>query len=210
MLLMSRRSVRLFDEQMISKESIEAVIDTASNAPTASNRRDIRYIVVSGFDRVDELRRVLERFAEKVFGMLENPLVSLFLRMRYGHLFLEEMRGYAIVYNLIKRRQDRGANFILPRGPCVIVAHAKTSQLASFNCAAALHNGALMAHAMDLGSCFLGFLQVAANMDGSTKHWLNIPKGNQCNGAMILGHPDITYLRMVKRLEPKISWLPNR
>jgi nitroreductase len=78
--------------------------------------------------------------------------------------------------------------------------------MASFNCAVALYNCALMAHSLDLGSCFIGFVHIGANMDKKIKNWLGIPKEHQAYGAMVVGHPDVKYRRLVERTKPDIKW----
>jgi nitroreductase len=79
--------------------------------------------------------------------------------------------------------------------------------LAQFNCSVALYNCSLMAHSMGLGSCFMGFVQIGINMDKKIKHWLDIPKENQAYGAMVIGHPNVKYRRLVERKKPNIKWL---
>ncbi len=64
-----------------------------------------------------------------------------------------------------------------------------------------------MAHALGLGSCFLGFVQIGGNMDQRIRHWLGVPKENQVYGAMVVGHADIKYRRLVERRKPNVKWL---
>ena len=103
------------------------------------------------------------------------------------------------------RKKD--AYFVLPFGSAVIVAHAQSfDTTAHFNCSVALYNCALMAHTMGLGSCFLGFVQLAASEDKDIKHWLGIPEENQAYGAMVLGRPAVRYRRLIERKQPEITW----
>jgi len=44
-------------------------------------------------------------------------------------------------------------------------------------------------------------------MDKNIKHWLDIPVDHQAYGALVVGHPDVKYHRLVERKKPDIKWL---
>ncbi|MGA2110074.1 MAG: nitroreductase family protein [Syntrophorhabdales bacterium] len=191
LLLRERRSTRLFTDEPISKEQLLQIIDAGRYAPTASNRQSVNYVVVSGDDKVSELRSLVESFMEKTFEVVQNDV----------------MRYYALGYQNYKASAKKNAYFPLPYGPAVIITHTQSfDPMAPFNCAVALYNGSLMAHSLGLGSCFLGFVQNGASVDKGIKQWLGIPEENQSYAAMVVGHPDVTYHRLVERKSPEITW----
>jgi NAD-dependent dihydropyrimidine dehydrogenase PreA subunit len=53
--LNSRRSVREFKDQPVARETLDALLDVARRAPTASNSQKLHWIVVGGGDKVRAL-----------------------------------------------------------------------------------------------------------------------------------------------------------
>jgi nitroreductase/NAD-dependent dihydropyrimidine dehydrogenase PreA subunit len=207
LLIRERRSTRLFKDKPVSKDQLLKIIEAGRYAPTGSNRQDVNYIVLSNQERVSELRFLVESFMEKTFKLMQNRAIALFLRMKLGRLALDVMRYYAMAYQFCKDSKEKNAYFPMPFGSAVIITHAHSfDAVAPFNCSVALYNCSLMAHSLGLGSCFLGFVQIGANMDKKIKHWLDIPKEHQAYGAMVVGHPDVKYRRLVERKKPEIKW----
>jgi nitroreductase/NAD-dependent dihydropyrimidine dehydrogenase PreA subunit len=208
LLIRERRSVRLYKDRTIPTDILNKIISTSRYSPTASNRQDINYIVLSDTEKVGELRCLVEAFMAKTTKQLSNPLIAWLFALKFDRTGLNIMRHYMMAFRFLEGKADRDAYIFLPYGTAVIVVHAKTfDTMAQFNCAAALYNCSLMAHSLGLGSCFVGFLHAGANMDKKIKAWLNIPKDHECYGAMVLGYPDITYRRLVERTEPVVQWL---
>ena len=206
LLIRERRSTRLFSDKPVSREQLIKIIDAGRYAPTGTNRQNVNYIILSN-QEVSELRVLVERFMEKAFKLVENRAIALFLGLRLGRSAVDLMRYYAVGYRIYQDGKEKSAYFPLPFGSAVIIAHAQSSDPAApFGCAAALYGCSLMAHSLGLGSCFLGFVQTGANMDKGIKHWLNIPKEHQCYGAMVVGHPDVKYRRLVERKNPGVQW----
>lgn len=211
LLVRERRSVRLFTGEAVSKEQLFQVIDAARYAPTGSNRQNLDYVVLSNPEEIAELRGLVEAFLNRIFKAVGNKAVAALLGLKIGRPNVDVLRYYAEAYGTLKERPGDHVHGILPFAPAVIAAHTASSDvLARLSAGAALYGCSLMAHSMGLGSCFLGFVQLGANEDKKIKAWLGIPKGNQCNGAMVVGHPDVTYRRLVERHQPSIAWGPAR
>jgi nitroreductase/NAD-dependent dihydropyrimidine dehydrogenase PreA subunit len=207
LLIRERRSIRLFKDEPVSKEHLLKIIEAGRYSPTASNRQDVNYIVLSNKQKVSELRSLVESFMEKTFKLMQNGAIALFYKMKYGRLIADSLRSYDMLYQFVKNKEEKNAYFPLPFGSAVIITTAQSfDTLAPFNCSVALYNCSLMAHSLGLGSCFMGFVQFGANMDKKIKHWLEIPKEEQAYGAMVVGHPDVKYRRLIERKKPNIKW----
>jgi len=207
LLIRERRPPRLFKDKPVSKEQLRKIIEAGRYSPTATNRQDVQYIVISNQQNVAELRLLVERFMEKTFKVMQNRAIAMLYRMKFGRSAEDMLRYYAMGYQFAKKSEEKHAYFPLPFGSAVLITHAQSfDTLAPFNCAVALYNCSLMAHSLGLGSCFIGFVQVGANMDKKIKNWLEIPQQNQSYGAMVVGHPDVKYRRLVERKMPDITW----
>lgn len=208
LLIRERRSTRLFNDQDVSPEQLLQILEAGRYAPTASNRQDVNYIVLSDPQKLSELRSLVESFMEKTFKAMQNKVVALFYRMKHGGPAVDLLHHYAAAYRFLKSRKEKNAYFPLPFGSAVILTHAQAfDRMAQFNCSVALYTCSLMAHALGLGSCFMGFVQIGGNMDQRIREWLGVPKENQVYGAMVVGHADIKYRRLVERRKPKVKWL---
>jgi nitroreductase/NAD-dependent dihydropyrimidine dehydrogenase PreA subunit len=207
LLIRERRSTRLFKDEPVSKEQLLKIIEAGRYAPTASNRQDVNYVILSNQQKVSELRSLVESFMEKTFRAMQNSAIALFYKMKFGSSAVDLLHHYAMGYQFLKTRKEKNAYFPLPFGSAVIITHAQSfDTMAPFNCSVAIYNCSLMAHSLGLGSCFMGFVQIGANMDKKIKHWLEIPKEHQSYGAMVLGHPDVRYRRLIERKKPDIKW----
>jgi nitroreductase/NAD-dependent dihydropyrimidine dehydrogenase PreA subunit len=208
LLIRERRSIRLFNDKPVSKEQLLKIIEAGRYAPTASNRQDVNYIVISNQQLISELRSLVEIFMEKTFKLMQNRAIAFFYKMKYGQLIVDSLHSYALSYQFLKNnRNDKNAYFPLPFGSAVIITTAQPfDTLAPFNCSVALYNCSLMAHSLGLGSCFMGFVQIGANMDKKIKQWLDMPKEHHAYGAMVIGHPNIKYRHLVERKKPEIKW----
>jgi nitroreductase/NAD-dependent dihydropyrimidine dehydrogenase PreA subunit len=212
LLIRERRSTRVFSDDAVSREQLVQIVEAGRYAPTGANRQAVDYVILPDRARVAELRMHLEGFLNRMSNGLQNPVSRRFLQMRMGRKQLEVLRYYAASYRSYRDIPDAErkeiAYFPLPYGPAVIVAHTQSfDAIAEFNCAMALYACSLMAHTMGLASCFLGFVPAAAQMDKRVGDWLGIPEGNQVYGAIVVGHPRITYRRLVERRMPELTWL---
>lgn len=208
LLIRERRSTRLFKEEPVSKDQLIKIIEAGRYAPTGSNRQDVNYVVLSNQQKVSELRSLVEGFMEKTFKMLQNRTVAFFYKMKFGDSSIDLLHHYSMGYQFLKSRNEKHAYFPLPFGTAVIITHAQSfDTMAPFNCSVSLYNCSLMAHSLGLGSCFMGFVQIGANMDKKIKYWLDIPKKHQSYGAMVIGYPDVKYHRLIERKKPDIKWL---
>jgi nitroreductase/Pyruvate/2-oxoacid:ferredoxin oxidoreductase delta subunit len=211
-LIRERRSVRVFRNIEVSREQLLAVVEAGRYTPTGGNRQDINYVILPHAEKVDELRAHVEGFLERTSRLLKNPLIAPFLRMKYGREALDVMRyyvwGYSQYRDIPVDERRRAVYFPTPFAPSAIVVHARSfDAVAGTNCSAALYACALKAHSLGLGSCFVGFVPFAANMDKRARAWLRIPQGNQVYGALVVGHPAVTYRRLIERRQQSITWI---
>jgi nitroreductase/NAD-dependent dihydropyrimidine dehydrogenase PreA subunit len=212
LLIRERRSTRIFRDEPVSREQLLTIVEAGRYVPTGSNRQDVNYIILSDREKVGELRVFVEGFLGKMSKALENPALSLFLRMRYGRLNVDVLRYYAAGYGAYRdipdERRRQIVYFPLPFGPAVIIAHAQAfDATAPANCSMALYACSLMAHSLGLASCFVGFVPTVVNMDKRARRRLGVPKDNQVYGAIVLGHPGVEYRRLVERKPRGIVWL---
>ena len=105
LLMRERRSVRLFNDQPVSKDQLEKIIDAGRYAPTGSTRQDVNYIVLSDVEKIAELRSLIDRFMQKTFKLLQNRIIAFFYRMKFGQLGLQSLLHYGMWYEFLLNKK---------------------------------------------------------------------------------------------------------
>lgn len=65
----------------------------------------------------------------------------------------------------------------------------------------------LMAESMGLGVLYCGFFVACSKISPKIKRMLELPKGERVITCLVIGYPDVTYIRTVPRKEAQVKWL---
>jgi len=177
--LLSRRSVREFKKKPIPRETLEALLDVARRAPTASNSQKVRWIAVDDAAKVHALAAETMNWIRTLDS--NSPMLE---------------------------QWENGHDRVLRGAPVLIVACAPEDySFAKQDCAIALTYLELAAEARGLGVCWAGFLTRAASVLASLRQALSVPKGYAVCGGLMLGEDTYKY-RLVPPREPlRVQWL---
>ncbi len=177
--LISRRSVREFKNRPIGRKTLEALLDVARRAPTASNSQKLHWIVGEDGARVHAL-------SVETMNWMKTSGVS---RAR-----LEQW--------------ESGYDFILRGAPAVIVACAPTDyEWGKQDCAIALTFLELAAEARGLGVCWAGFLTRVAGVHAPLRQALSVPGGYTICGGLMLGERRYSYRLVPPRKPLSVQWV---
>jgi nitroreductase len=169
-----RRSIRSYLDKAVEREKIEQVIEAGLWAPTGQNLQPCRFIVVTGRALIDEIEA-------EIYG-----IGRIFKRIRpFIALFGQEMRGEG-GRRVFRSLKEKG----LYKAPVIIMVGAMRKSSATYlkDCSLATQNMMLAAHALGLGSCYIGWMRLL-NYSLKMKRRLNVPKGFNICDAIILGYP---------------------
>lgn len=192
-----RRSVRQFKDVEVEEELIGKIIESGRFTPTATNKQDVSYTVVTrGLDDLKSM--TMDTLYGIGMNIIENPNGEYPETMkRYADLFFEIHREY---------RQDPKMNDrLFFNAPAVIVI--KSSSDWAINGALASSNMELMANALGLGTFFCGFFVKAAEQNKDILKWLGVGEDEQIVACMPVGYPKTEYKRTVPRKKAKVSWM---
>ncbi|MFP5214083.1 MAG: nitroreductase family protein [Acidobacteriota bacterium] len=186
--LRARRSIRTYKEKPVPRDDLSRLIELARYAPSGHNCQCTEWLVI---DTKAELKRLSDVVADWMRWMVAN---------------MPEL-AHAWHMDRTLKRYEEGHDVILRGAPAVVVAHAEESnRLAPSTCTIALTYLEVAATGMGLGCCWAGYFNAAANAFPAMKEALALPKGHQCFGAMMVGHPRYAYHRMPTRKAPAITW----
>jgi len=181
--LMSRRSVRAFKNRPVARETLEALLDVARRAPTATNAQRVHWIVIEDGAKVHAL-------AEETMNWLRisgaNPAM------------LDKW----------KKQWESGYDFILRSAPTMVVACTPEDyEWGKQDCAIALTYLELAAEARGLGACWAGYLTRIAAVHAPLRQALSVPENYSVCGGLMLGEPKYSYRRIPPRNPLSVQWV---
>lgn len=184
-----RRSIRNYKKKQVDRDSISKLIHVARYAPTGHNAQQVAWTVIYEPDMV---QKIGEKVIEWMRFIMENHK-DLAAQM---HL------------DMVVKYFDIGVDTICRGAPHLVLAHTPgTAPSGPSDCIIALTSFELAAPSFGLGTCWAGFVMAALKNWQPLVEELNLPGGQSCHGAMMLGYPKFRYRRMPVRNEPVISWL---
>jgi nitroreductase/NAD-dependent dihydropyrimidine dehydrogenase PreA subunit len=188
--LASRRSVRVYVNRPVEKDTILQVLDVARFAPSGGNRQGkiLRWVVISDPAQV---HRVAQMSIDWMKSVREsNPAM-------YKEAKLE----------LFTSAWDEGEDQISRGAPCFLQAWApKDERTAPQAATIALAYAQLAAHALGLGSSWSGGINTAAQTYPPLVDLLGLPEGTVSFGTILLGYPAETFFRIPDRKLPDVNW----
>ena len=173
-----RRSVRFFTEEPVDKDTIDKLINAAIQAPSAMNGQPWSFSVIQD-------KALMQKISDDSKSYLLASIPAKPYLEGYRQLFSNP--EFNIFYN----------------APALLTVFAKPEgPNAPCDCALAAQNIMLAAHALGLGTCWIGFAQMSFNTP-ELKEKLGIPKEYVAVAPIIIGHPAKTSPDVIKR-EPEI------
>ncbi len=208
-LLLSRRSIRVFKEKPVSKQLIRRLIEVGIHAGTSSNGQTESFVVIQDRKRLSELEKmVIEVLWNKGMKYLGGEIGRKLAKAKLG----EEMLRQAIPYHRIiknRRQNNQLAGTVFRNAPVVVVIHGlRTNFMAHANCSIAARNMEIMAQSLGLGTCWVGFLSVAAHLaKKKIERALEIPDDHGIYGAIMVGYPKFEFRKIIPRKEREVRWI---
>ena len=176
----NRRSVRYYKPDPISNELIEKVIQAGHWAPSAFNLQPWRFVVIQDKEIIEKFRRAVvpkwRRIMEKV-RRDEPERFSMFSE----HLEREDPVYYS--------------------APVIIFVIGPSSVNSAFAC----ENMMLAAHALGLGSCYVGWGSLILD-EPELVRLLELKSNDSLAGPIVMGFVDKTP-DTPSRDEPRVKWL---
>ncbi len=204
--LRSRRSIRQYKKQAVPKEEIEAVLDAIRYAPSGSNAQSWRFIVLTDPEKIQTLRKHVVKMMFIMRKMLKyaklvKPLIPKGMKNK-----VLDLSTKTVIDGLLTSIK-KGEDSIFYNAPVILITYApKFRGIEGAEAGIAFTYGMLAAQARGLGTCWIGFAQVALQRFKKFKKLLDIPKHNRVNGILTLGYPAVKYHRVPPRNLPEVRW----
>ncbi|MDD4255542.1 MAG: nitroreductase family protein [Methanofollis sp.] len=178
-----RRSIRAYEERPLDEETVTAIIDAGVHAPTAMGLQPWRFIVVRD-------RGLMKQISDYCKPVLRTMLEGATDETSVGFLALLSREDFEIFY---------GAPVL------VLVLGNEKNPYSTYDCTLCAGTMMLAAHAMGIGSCWIG---AAGPVAGSPElmRALEVPAGYEIIAPLIFGYPG-ERPEMPARIKPMVTWL---
>lgn len=175
-LIKSRRSIRLYKEDEISKENLEKIKEMLPFIPTGCNYNSLHFTFIEARTSLDIIR---EYTRNKILKILSNKLLSV-----------------AKKFERFKTAFENGEDVIFRNAPAMIVVSSNIkAPCANVDPIIALSYIELYAQSLGLGTCWCGFAQTCFKLMPELSSMINVPDGYKPTYAMLIGNPAVNYTR---------------
>lgn len=202
----TRRSIRNYKKDPVPREGIEAVLEAMKYAPSASNKQSWEFIVLTDEQKITDLKKTVMQ--------LFYTLKKLVKMGKYFKIFLssnlkERVSDPATLISMNSKieRFEKGQDPIFYDAPVIIILYApKYGSMTGNDAGLSLNHGMFAAHALNLGTCWIGYAQEALRRNKKFRKKLGIPNNMNVHGVLTLGFPSVEYHRAPPRNPLKIKW----
>lgn len=161
--ILTRRAIRKYTDQQVSKEQLDTILKCAIFAPSALNKQPWEVRAIQNKQLLDEIN---QRFLNYAKG--------------------KEFQGSAARY------REPGFSIFHNSPTLIVIARDKKNGYSMMDCGIQLQNILLSAHAIGLGTCPIGSLVPVLNLEENKDilELLNIPEGYEVAINVALGYAD--------------------
>lgn len=177
----TRRSVRAYTEQPVARETLQALLATAVQAPTAMNSQPWAFAVIQD-------RARMRMYSDRAKALLLAAMAADSPMTRYREMLSDPT--FNIFYE----------------APALVLILAKPGSVAPVNdCSMAAYALMLAAREQGLGTCWIGFAIGLFN-DPTVKAELGIPTDYTIVAPLIVGYPQSEFTTMERNAPDVVCW----
>ena len=185
--LRKRRSVRHFTKDIVPEEKILELLDIARYAASGGNGQPVEWIVVHNPGKV---KKIAELTIEWMKTLMDSA---------------HPMSGYVPV---LIGAWESGSDVICRGAPHLVIATIpENNPMAQTDAIIALTHFDIVAPAFGIGTCWAGFVAMAAMSYEPLRKELGIPVGRKSAYVMMFGNPRYKVYGIPRRKPLTVSWL---
>ena len=203
----SRRSVRKYRKDPVPDEIIADLIEFAVTAPSGTNCQDWQFIAINGREKVWALAQEIKKFFVKINTLAKNPVIRNLSVFFMGNTLKKYYHEHMDSVEMGLRESEKGVDMLFHNAPSLIIVHSEMGGSTPVEDAQyASYHITLLAHAVGLGTCYIGFAVESINRDWNLKKYLDIPMKNRVHAVLTLGYPDVHFNRLSLRKNYRVVW----
>jgi len=209
-LLVTRRSVRRFEDEPVSREALEEIVRLSALAPTGVPPSDVEVIVFSTREQIEAILPQVYTGLERFLFALQNPILRFLISRQMGRERFEALVEHLVPFirPMVQLYRETGFDAATWGAPAMLLFHhARRTVSGQENCLIACTYAMVAAHALGLGTTMIGIVPPMINQDKALRAAVGLPEVNQSEIALIIGHPAGHYRRTIPRQHRGVTWL---
>lgn len=193
-LIKTRRSNRAITSRPIPQEALARIVEAARFAPTASNKRNVSFTVITDPEKLRQVSDFTINKFDSGARILMNPIVKVFLKP-----FLKDTYDTLPAFYRFKQEHKAGNDPILRKATALLIIHTpESSEFGSENANLAYQNASLMAHSLGVSQIYMGFVVRAIRKCGKRTFSQITGVEGKVQAIMALGIPAFKYPRYIE------------
>jgi nitroreductase len=208
-LILSRRSVRLYQKKQVPEFMIKRILESGRFAPSAGNAQPWKFIVVREPQLINEMTAAVTRLMKIFRAVMDyrrrgffwlKPLVKLFIRLNHYELHPVPFGAIDLI--------ARGKLGLWHGAPTVILIFKDVRGVGNpdLDCGISGQNMVIAAHSMGLGTCWVSFAKVAFKYSFKWKRKFGISYPYKFISSLAVGWPTGNPDGMVARETQYTDW----
>jgi nitroreductase len=170
----------------------------------------VDWIVLDDPDRIAKLSREVVAILRRTARLLQKRVLRPFLYLALGKRRVDKARESTEDIERLTEQQERGEDPIFYDAPAVLIAHVpKGSYFGRSDAVYAAYNVMLAAERLGLGTCHIGFFNVARERNQELPRMVGLPPDRQVEVVLALGYPRFRYHRVPPRRRRELVWNPE-
>ena len=194
-LMRIRHSTRVFDEDPVPITVLKDLIRVGITAPSGTNSQKWVFTLIPGRKKLVEIGEKILSFYENLNKKAENKFYRLLSRFFYGNALIQYYkRYYETVKKGIKEWKEKKIDRLFHGAPsAIIISSKKDASCPKEDSILAASHIILMAEALNLGTCLIGFAVEAINRDPKCQTICGILKDETVHAFIVIGKKRIKY-----------------
>lgn len=180
--ILDRRSIREFSDEMVSDQDLDMILEAARQAPSGENAQPWRFIIVKD----ETMRKKMGAIAGGGSGRrFTAEFVTKKMQERFANLQDEAKKQAAFQ----KLTSGQVSAFMADAPVNIVVCGKKDVWDMPYDTSAAIENMLLMITALGLGACWVIAPCIDIRDEERIKSFLGIPEGFKAVSILSVGHP---------------------
>ncbi len=186
--ILSRRSVREYKSEQISKESLDQILLAGRYAASGKNKQPWKFIAVQDKKILNLVDKTLKQSILNIDSENTTEVISKYL-------------------NFLKPKAESSDDLFLGAPTLIIIAAQKDNYTSRDDCALAAGNMMLMATELNIGSCWLGMLPIFTEAPEIRNIFeaLGIPENYDIYSSLALGYPTKDFKKIIDKKDDVIE-----
>ncbi len=209
-LLASRRSIRVFKDQPVPRETLQRIVRAVTTAPMGFPPHTVQVTVVQKRETIEQALPLIVKRYEDLGQWLANPIARFMIRRRTTPGEFNVLKNHVLpsmAYRLPDMKAG-GPDTITRGAPVLLLFHAHREADGHRDDAfIALTYGLLAAHALGLGATALSLVPPVVERTPELRTLFQIPPENEVVASMVVGYAQVRFRRGIRRELAKVHWI---